>query len=185
MSESKRKTAYVRRQANSLKPFALISKSRDGKNTKTITSDVAVFDLNEPLGFNPQSEGGTAQDQARPSRAERLHPRRQGNAERSDRRHEHRPAHDSDYDEATQQITTAFACGHRRLRDGDDRRRHADPAPQERSEPARRRSSGFQGAERLELLKNVHVVMRDVGKSGFMPGNPSSPADRDQARGQG
>ncbi len=31
-----------------LTPFALITKSRDGKNTKTITSDVAVFDLNEP-----------------------------------------------------------------------------------------------------------------------------------------
>ena len=31
-------------------------------------------------------------------------------------------------------------------------------------------SSGFDGAEYLELLKNVHVVMHDVGKSGMMPG---------------
>ena len=35
-----------------MKPFLLITKSRDGKNTKTITSDVAVFDLNEPLSFD-------------------------------------------------------------------------------------------------------------------------------------
>ena len=31
-------------------------------------------------------------------------------------------------------------------------------------------SSGFEGAERLDLNKNVHVVMHDVGKSGLMPG---------------
>ena len=30
-------------------------------------------------------------------------------------------------------------------------------------------SSGFEGAERLDLLKNVHVVIRDVGNSGIMP----------------
>ena len=35
-----------------LTPFLLITKSSDGKSTKTITSDVAVFDLNEPLSFN-------------------------------------------------------------------------------------------------------------------------------------
>ena len=38
-----------------MKPFPLITKSSDGKNTKTITSDVAVFDLNEPLGFDVSS----------------------------------------------------------------------------------------------------------------------------------
>ena len=31
-------------------------------------------------------------------------------------------------------------------------------------------SSGFEGVERLDLLKNVHVMIRDVGKSGIMPG---------------
>ena len=34
-------------------------------------------------------------------------------------------------------------------------------------------SSGFEGVERLDLLKNVHVVMRDVGKSGLMAGSTS------------
>ena len=40
-----------------LKPFAMIIKSSDGKNTKMITSDRAVFDLSEPLGFNVNSDG--------------------------------------------------------------------------------------------------------------------------------
>ena len=41
-------------------------------------------------------------------------------------------------------------------------------------------SSGFEGAERLDLLKNVHVVIRDVGKSGIMPGSarPGRPRRR-------
>ena len=39
-------------------------------------------------------------------------------------------------------------------------------------------SSGFGGAERLELFKNIHVVMHDVGKSGLLPGasGPHPPA---------
>ena len=32
-------------------------------------------------------------------------------------------------------------------------------------------SSGFEGMEWLDLLKNVHVVMRDVGNSGILPGS--------------
>src|SRR5262249_49164845 len=40
-----------------LRPFALIMKSRDGKNTKSITSDTAILDLNEPLSFNVNSGG--------------------------------------------------------------------------------------------------------------------------------
>ena len=40
-------------------------------------------------------------------------------------------------------------------------------------------SSGFDGAERLELFRNVHVVIHDVGKSGMMPGmkQPARPAN--------
>ena len=34
-----------------------------------------------------------------------------------------------------------------------------------------RSSAGFQGAETLYLYKKVHVVMRDVGKSGILPGS--------------
>ena len=42
-----------------LTPFVAISTSRDGKNTKIITSDRAVIDLNQPLGFGPGPDGET------------------------------------------------------------------------------------------------------------------------------
>ena len=38
-----------------MKPFLLITKLRDGKNTKSITADRAVFDLNAPFGFDANS----------------------------------------------------------------------------------------------------------------------------------
>ena len=38
-------------------PFALISISSDGKNTKTIVSDEAIFDLNEPLSLSVNPDG--------------------------------------------------------------------------------------------------------------------------------
>ena len=37
--------------------------------------------------------------------------------------------------------------------------------------PATGGSAGFDGAETLYLHKNVHVVMRDVGKSGILSGS--------------
>ena len=89
-----------------LKPFALISKSRDGKNTKTITSDVAVFDLNEPLSFNPNPE-------REPLKIKHAH--LEPNVWiRDDKGTPRDPSDDMkigplttvDYDEATQQITT-------------------------------------------------------------------------------
>jgi hypothetical protein len=89
-----------------LRPFALIMKSRDGKNTKTITSDVAVFDLNEPLSFNVSSSG-------EPLKIKHAH--LEPNVEvRDDKSTPDDPTDDMkvgplttvDFDDATQQITT-------------------------------------------------------------------------------
>ncbi len=77
-----------------------------------------------------------------------------------------------DYDEATQQITTE--SHHVVIQDPDMVTTGDGMLIQLRKDDAPRpsgSSSGFQGAERLDLLKNVHVVMRDVGKSGIMPGS--------------
>ena len=63
-----------------MKPFLLITKSRDGKNTKTITADRAVFDLNAPLGFDANSGREPLKIKHAASRAECCDPRRQGNA---------------------------------------------------------------------------------------------------------
>ena len=54
-----------------LKPFLAISTSRDGKKTKTITSDRAVIDLNQAAGFQHRSEWRSPQSQARSPGAQR------------------------------------------------------------------------------------------------------------------
>ncbi len=45
-------------------------------------------------------------------------------------------------------------------------------------------STGFSGVEHLELLKNVHVIMHDAGKSGIMPGG-NEPRSRSKRPGKG
>jgi hypothetical protein len=159
-----------------MKPFLLITKSRDGKNTKTITADRAVFDLNAPLSFDANSgreplkikhahlepnvvirdDKGTPLDQTDDMYSE--------------------PITTVDYDESTQQITTELDT-HVVIRDpgmvtiGDGmvmQLRKNDPSAAGTS------SSGFEGVEKFVLLKNVEVTIRDVGNSGLMPGTASN-----------
>jgi len=153
-----------------MKPFALISKSRDGKNTKTITSDVATFDLNEPLSLNVSSEGEPLK-----IKHARLEPNVWVNDDKGtprDRRDDMKigPIRTVEYDEASQQISTE---SHVVMVDPDMVTTGDGMLIQLRKDDAQRPggSSGFQGAERLDLLKNVDVVMRDVGKAGIMPGS--------------
>ena len=54
-----------------LKPFLVISTSHDGKNTKTITSDVAVLDMNQSAGVHAEPRWRSAQGAARSPRAQR------------------------------------------------------------------------------------------------------------------
>jgi len=152
-----------------LKPFALIMKSHDGKNTKTITSDVAVIDLNAPLSFSTSSEG-------EPLKIKHAHlepnVRVRDDKNTPDNRQDDMKiaTRTLDYDEPTQQITTdarVIIEDPDMVTTGDglliQLRKNEIPRPAGSS-------SGFEGAERLDLNKNVHVVMRDVGKSGLMPG---------------
>ena len=123
-----------------LKPFALITKSRDGKNTKTITSDVAVFDLNEPLSFNVNPDG-------EPLKIKHAH--LEPNVRiRDDKGTPPDPNDDMkigplttvDYDEAdpADHDRDRHVRRHPGSRHDDDRRRHADPAPEGRDAAARR-----------------------------------------------
>src|SRR5205823_4484647 len=83
-----------------------------------------------------------------------------------------------EFDEVTQRITTE---SHVDIQDPDTlasgdgmliQLRRKDP-----NAPAGQSSSGFNGAETAYLLKNAHVVMRDVGQSGVLPGSaPPRPA---------
>jgi hypothetical protein len=170
-----------------LAPFLLITKSRDGKNTKTITSDRAIFDLSEPLGFNASASG-------EPLKIKHAH-LEPNVVVTDDKGTPHNPADDMkigplttvDYEETTQKITTE-ADTYVVMRDPDMtttgygmvmQLRKNDPL--EAGGP----SSGFQGVERLDLLKNVNVIIRDVGSSGILSG--PAPArkpmpQKDQAR---
>jgi hypothetical protein len=151
-----------------MQPFALVWKSRDGKETKTITSDVAVFDLNEPLGLNTTPNGESLK--IRHARVER------NVLIRDDRGTPNDPGDDMhigplttvDYDEPTQVIDSpSDTVIHDRemrvtgtgleikLRPGGAMPGHT--------------SDGFRGAEYAILRKNVHVEMRDAGKSGIFP----------------
>ena len=117
-----------------MKPFLLITKSRDGKNTKTITSDRAVFDLNEPLGFDVSSG-------REPLKIKHAH--LEPNVVIRDDKGTPRDPNDDmntepittvDYEESTQQITTELDT-HVVMQDPemiDDRRRHGDAASQDR-----------------------------------------------------
>jgi hypothetical protein len=153
-----------------LKPFALISKSRDGKKTQTVTSDVAIFDLNEPLGFNPNASGEPLKVvHARLEQNIWIRDDKSTPADLSDDM-KIGPLTTVDYDEPTQQISTnSYVVIHdpEMVATGDGMliqlRKDETPGP--------KGSSGFDGAERLDLLKNVHVVMHDVGQSGMLPGS--------------
>ena len=162
-----------------LRPFLAISTSRDRKKAQTITSDRAVIDLNQALSFGAGPNGEALKVK---------HVRWEPNVVLHDNKGTPNnpkddmtigPLTNLEYDEPTQQITTD---SHVVIEDAEmvtsgDRmliqlRKNDISAPGG--------SSGFDGVERLELFQNVHVVMRDVGKSGIMPGmkEPHHPAKK-------
>ena len=152
-----------------LRPFALITKSRDGKNTKTITGDLAILDMSEPLGLNLNPNGEPLKIK---------HARLEGNVwVRDDKNTPDDPSDDmkvgpittAEYDEPTQQIRTE---SHVVIQDPDMIATGDGMLIQLRKDDGSRPGSstaGFSGAERLDLLHNVHVVIHDVGKSNIIP----------------
>ncbi len=162
-----------------LTPFLLISKSSDGKSTKIITSDVAVFDLNEPLSFNVTSS-------AQPLKIKhaRLEPNvwvRDDKGTPGDQSDDMKigPLTTVDYEESTQQITTQLDT-YVVIKDPEMSATAYGLIMQLRKTEALAPggSSGFEGVERVDLLKNVHVVLRDVGKSEMVPGGKKGAADK-------
>jgi hypothetical protein len=151
-----------------MQPFALIWKSRDGKDTKTITSDVAVFDLNEPLGLNVTPHGETLKiKHARIERDVLITDDHGTPGVPGDDMHIG-PLTAIEYDEPTQKIESDSDTV---IRDRDMRVTGSGLEIKLRSGGAisSRTSAGFQGAEYAILHKNVHVEMRDAGKSGVLP----------------
>jgi hypothetical protein len=159
-----------------LTPFLLITKSHDGKNTKTITSDRAVFDLNKPLSFDVSSG-------REPLKIKHAHLEPNVRV-RDDKGTPRDPDDDmnigplttTDFEDSTQQITTETDT-YVVMQDPDMKTTGYGMVMQlwkdNAAEPGGP-SSGFEGVEKLDLLKNVNVFIRDVGKSGIVSG--SAPA---------
>jgi hypothetical protein len=160
-------------------PFALITISHDGKNTKTVVSDEAVFDLNEPLGLGANPAGEPLK--IKHAWIERNVMIRDDRSTPSDPTDDMKigPLTAVEYDEPTQKIESASNAV---IQDRDIKitgteleikLRSMDPVPGQSS-------GGFQGAEYAILKRNVHVVMRDVGKSGILPGASQGSKGRSQ-----
>jgi hypothetical protein len=152
-----------------LTPFLAIMTSRDGRKVQTITSDRAIIDLNQPLGFSGGPEGEALKVK---------HVLLEPNVVIHDNKSTPNILTDDmtidqlttlEYDEPTQRITSE---SHVVIRDSEmvtsgdgllvQLRKSDDSTPGD--------SSGFDGVEYLELFRNVHVIMHDVGKSDVMPG---------------
>lgn len=154
-----------------LEPAAVVLRSPDGKGTKTITSDRAVIDFNQSFGFNlkPGAEPTTV-------KFARLE---ENVMIRDDRGTPDDPSDDLvigplayvDYDDETLQIRT----------DSDvqlvDRDLHLTGSgleiqlrAKDQPQGVGPRNSGFNGAQRAILMKNVHMVFGDIGRAGLLPG---------------
>ena len=176
----RKKTAYATTASEfDCRPFLMISTSHDGKKTDTITSDRAVIDLNQPLGFIAGPDGEPLK-----VKHVRLEPNvviRDNKGTPNDPKDDMTIAMTTlEYDEPTQQITTdshVVIVDPDMITTGDGMivKLSTNASPQPGG------SSGFGGAEYLELFKNVHVVIHDVGKSGMIaekkePKRPKSKA---------
>ncbi len=152
-----------------LTPFLAIMTSRDGRKVQTITSDRAIIDLNQPLGFSGGPEGEALKVK---------HVLLEPNVVIHDNKSTPNIATDDmtidqlttlEYDEPTQRITSeshVVIQDSEMVTSGDGLLvqlcKSDDSTPGD--------SSGFDGVEYLELFRNVHVIMHDVGKSDVVPG---------------
>ncbi len=152
-----------------LKPFLAIITSRDGRKIQTITSDRAIIDLNQPLGFNAGADGEVLKVK---------HVLLEPNVVIHDNKGTPNDGTDDmtidqlttlEYDEPTQRITSE---SHVVIRDAEMITSGDGLLVQlyKATGPASGDSSGFDGVKYLELFRNVHVIMKDIGKSGMMPG---------------
>lgn len=164
-------------------PFVMIGRSGDSKNILTLVSDVATLDLNQPIGLgNKPGSDGIKVEHALLEGNVRIRDDRGTPSDKSDDMRVEQMTY-VDYDEAKRLITTE---SHVHIEDPDLKAdgdgleillRKPDPTLAVSQSSS---SSGFAGAEYAILQKNVHVVMRDVGNSGILPGAgaQAAPASR-------
>jgi len=149
-------------------PFALVSRSRDGRVTKTIVSDEAVFDLNESLSLKVASGGDSLK--IKHARIERnvLIRDDHGTPGVPDDDMTIGPLTTLEYDESTRLIKSPSDV---LIQDQTLRITGRGLEITLREPGPGNPGGGVGGAKTLILLENVHVMMQDVGKSGLLPGS--------------
>jgi hypothetical protein len=160
-------------------PFALIWKSGDGKSLKTATSDIAVLDFDKQLRMIPQpgQSGAPRVVHARIEGDVRLRDDK-GTADEADDL-KIGPMTFLEYDEPTLKISgddveTVVIEDQLYRITGQGLTIKLRPREQAAAPVAANAPTGFNGAETAYLNKNVHIVIADVGASGYLPGSSTA-----------
>ncbi|MGC8638789.1 MAG: hypothetical protein ACP5XB_02790, partial [Isosphaeraceae bacterium] len=154
-----------------LTPAAIVWKKKNGRNTYTVTSEVATLDFNQPLSLNPKPDAEPMiVKYARLERNVMIRDDKGTPADKSDDMIIG-PLTYVDYDDDKLQIRSdsdvlVIDVGTRIKGVG------MEIQLRPKSEPVSGgRSTGFEGAQAVRLYKNVEVVFHDIGKTGFLPGS--------------
>ena len=163
-----------------LTPFVLIWQSPDKTGLKVATSDKAVIVLDQPLDGAVKPGAG--------SEVHVLNARLEGNVFLRDDKGTANPDDDlrifgknnqgltyMEYDEKKERITydSYVTIEDRDMRvEGED----MDIVLRPKGTPVPGKPTGFDGAQTMFLRKHVHIVIKDVGRSGVLPGTaPAAP----------
>ncbi len=162
-----------------LKPAAIIWRTKDGSSTKTITSEEAIIDLNQPLSFNAKPD--SAPIIVKHARLERNVMIRDDRGTFDDRSDDLLigPLTWVEFDDDKLLITSDSDV---LIVDRDTRitgvgmliklRPKSEPTGQPGAHAA-----GFEGAQNAQLNQNVHVVFTDINQTGMV--NSQQPAKKD------
>ena len=159
-------------------PFALIWSSQDGRGMKTVTSNRAVVDLNQPIGLS------SSKQQATPLQV--VHAKIEGDVRIRDDKGTPATLEDDlvigpmtyiEYDEPTLQVKSESEVV---LEEKNIKITgyglEIKLRPKDASVPVGG-TAGFNGAETAILHKNPHVVLKNSESGGLLPTKPNSKAD--------
>ena len=169
-----------------LKPAAIIWRAKDGSSTKTVTSEEAIIDLNQPLSFNSKPDAGPIiVKHARLKRNVMIRDDRGTVKDRSDDL-VIGPLTWVEFDDDKLLITSDSDV---LIVDRDTRITGLGMIiklrPKADNGPPGSHASGFEGAQSAQINHDVHVVFTDVSKSGILPdAAPTKRGDPGKAGGQ-
>ena len=153
-----------------LRPAAIISRTKDGSSTKTVTAEEAIIDLNQPLSFNAKPDAEPIV--VKHARLERNVMIRDDRGTVNDRSDDLLigPLTWVEFDDDKLQLNSDSDV---LIVDRDTRITGIGMLiklrPKSESGLPGAHSAGFEGAQSAQLNQNVHVVFTDVSKTGILP----------------